>query len=78
MAALPERHICGSLLCFPIPERKSLRDDEVLQNLLAGATVTIYFRDLGPQIGWTKVRNTHRFYRNKSHFPPYLYCKIRI
>ncbi|CAF98792.1 unnamed protein product, partial [Tetraodon nigroviridis] len=37
------------------PKRKSLRDDEVLQNLLAGATVTIYFRDLGPQIGWTKV-----------------------
>lgn len=46
--------------CFLISERKALRDDEILQNLQAGTTVTIYFRDLGPQIGWTKVRNGHK------------------
>lgn len=42
---------------FPFSEKKLLRDDEILKNLLVGTTVTIYFRDLGPQIGWTMVRN---------------------
>ncbi|XP_056868238.1 very-long-chain enoyl-CoA reductase-like [Takifugu flavidus] len=37
------------------PKKKLLRDDEILKNLLVGTTVTIYFRDLGPQIGWTMV-----------------------
>uniref|UniRef100_A0A3B5QEJ1 Very-long-chain enoyl-CoA reductase n=1 Tax=Xiphophorus maculatus TaxID=8083 RepID=A0A3B5QEJ1_XIPMA len=34
---------------------KSLRDDEVLQNLPVGTTATMYFKDLGPQLGWTTV-----------------------
>lgn len=54
-----ESQICVSHLCFLISEKKLLRDDAILKNLLAGTTVTIYFRDLGPQIGWTKVRNGH-------------------
>lgn len=37
-------------------EGKSLKDDDVLQNLPVGTTATMYFRDLGPQIGWTMVR----------------------
>ncbi|XP_029003890.1 very-long-chain enoyl-CoA reductase-like isoform X2 [Betta splendens] len=37
------------------PSGKSLRDDEVLQNLPVGTTATMYFRDLGPQLGWTMV-----------------------
>ncbi|XP_072306657.1 very-long-chain enoyl-CoA reductase [Eucyclogobius newberryi] len=37
------------------PRGKSLRDDEVLQSLPVGTTATMYFRDLGPQLGWTMV-----------------------
>lgn len=40
-------------------EEKSLRDDEVLQSLPVGTTATMYFRDLGPQLGWTMVRRAH-------------------
>ncbi|XP_031735240.1 very-long-chain enoyl-CoA reductase-like isoform X1 [Anarrhichthys ocellatus] len=36
-------------------KEKSLRDEEVLQNLPVGTTATMYFRDLGPQLGWTMV-----------------------
>lgn len=39
----------------PVAEEKALKDDEILQNLPVGTTVTLYFRDLGPQIGWTMV-----------------------
>uniref|UniRef100_A0AAV2L2M8 Very-long-chain enoyl-CoA reductase n=1 Tax=Knipowitschia caucasica TaxID=637954 RepID=A0AAV2L2M8_KNICA len=35
--------------------RKSLRDDEVLQSLPVGTTATMFFKDLGPQLGWTMV-----------------------
>ncbi|XP_075994205.1 very-long-chain enoyl-CoA reductase [Genypterus blacodes] len=37
------------------PKGKSLRDDEVLQSLPVGTTATMYFKDLGPQLGWTMV-----------------------
>uniref|UniRef100_A0A4W3HHE0 Very-long-chain enoyl-CoA reductase-like n=1 Tax=Callorhinchus milii TaxID=7868 RepID=A0A4W3HHE0_CALMI len=37
------------------PKGKSLRDDEILQTLPVGTTATFYFRDLGPQVGWTTV-----------------------
>nr|XP_046227809.1 very-long-chain enoyl-CoA reductase isoform X4 [Scatophagus argus] len=37
------------------PKEKSLRDDEILQNLPVGTSATMYFRDLGPQLGWTMV-----------------------
>ncbi|CAJ1081871.1 very-long-chain enoyl-CoA reductase-like [Xyrichtys novacula] len=37
------------------PKDKSLRDDEILQNLPVGTSATFYFRDLGPQLGWTMV-----------------------
>uniref|UniRef100_A0A8C9XY61 Trans-2,3-enoyl-CoA reductase-like 2a n=1 Tax=Sander lucioperca TaxID=283035 RepID=A0A8C9XY61_SANLU len=51
-------NIKGSLLNvhpFSIIIEKSLRDDEILQNLPVGTTATMYFRDLGPQLGWTIV-----------------------
>ncbi|XP_016327430.1 very-long-chain enoyl-CoA reductase-like [Sinocyclocheilus anshuiensis] len=35
------------------PKGKALRDDDVLQNLSVGTSATLYFRDLGPQLGWT-------------------------
>ncbi|XP_033007450.1 very-long-chain enoyl-CoA reductase-like isoform X5 [Lacerta agilis] len=35
------------------PKGKSLRDEEALQLLPVGTTATLYFKDLGPQIGWT-------------------------
>ncbi|KAM6398200.1 very-long-chain enoyl-CoA reductase isoform 6-T7 [Pluvialis apricaria] len=35
------------------PKGKSLRDEEILQHLPVGTTATLYFKDLGPQIGWT-------------------------
>lgn len=41
-------------------EEKSLRDDEILQNLPVGTSATMYFRDLGPQLGWTMVKRAHR------------------
>ncbi|XP_058887684.1 very-long-chain enoyl-CoA reductase isoform X1 [Acipenser ruthenus] len=34
---------------------KALKDDEILQNLPVGTTATLYFKDLGPQVGWTMV-----------------------
>ncbi|XDV47718.1 hypothetical protein PO909_017283 [Leuciscus waleckii] len=37
------------------PKGKALRDDDVLQNLPVGTSTTMYFRDLGPQLGWTLV-----------------------
>ncbi|XP_069554082.1 very-long-chain enoyl-CoA reductase [Brachyistius frenatus] len=37
------------------PKGKLLRDDEILQNLPVGTTATMYFKDLGPQLGWTMV-----------------------
>ncbi|XP_053350617.1 very-long-chain enoyl-CoA reductase [Clarias gariepinus] len=37
------------------PKSEELRDDELLQNLAVGATATLYFRDLGPRVGWTVV-----------------------
>ncbi len=44
---------------FLFSEEKSLRDDEILQSLPVGTSATIYFRDLGPQLGWTMVRKVH-------------------
>ncbi|XP_066547832.1 very-long-chain enoyl-CoA reductase isoform X2 [Amia ocellicauda] len=37
------------------PRGKALKDDEILQNLPVGTTATMYFKDLGPQVGWTMV-----------------------
>ncbi|XP_060088220.1 very-long-chain enoyl-CoA reductase-like isoform X3 [Heteronotia binoei] len=37
------------------PKGKSLRDEESLQLLPLGTTATFYFKDLGPQVGWTMV-----------------------
>uniref|UniRef100_A0A8B9IV96 Steroid 5-alpha reductase C-terminal domain-containing protein n=1 Tax=Amazona collaria TaxID=241587 RepID=A0A8B9IV96_9PSIT len=37
------------------PKGNSLRDEEILQHLPVGTTATLYFKDLGPQIGWTTV-----------------------
>ncbi|XP_029929886.1 trans-2,3-enoyl-CoA reductase-like 2b [Myripristis murdjan] len=37
------------------PHGKSLRDDDVLENLPVGTTATMFFHDLGPQLGWTMV-----------------------
>uniref|UniRef100_A0A8C2Y8Z8 Very-long-chain enoyl-CoA reductase-like n=1 Tax=Coturnix japonica TaxID=93934 RepID=A0A8C2Y8Z8_COTJA len=37
------------------PKGKSLRNEEILQHLPVGTTATLYFKDLGPQIGWTTV-----------------------
>ncbi|XP_078506455.1 very-long-chain enoyl-CoA reductase-like [Lissotriton helveticus] len=36
-------------------EGKSLKDEDVLQNLPVGTTATLYFKDLGPQVAWTMV-----------------------
>ena len=51
----------GHKICIfaSLSEEKSLRDDEILQNLPVGTTATMYFRDLGPQLGWTMVRRAH-------------------
>uniref|UniRef100_A0A669R906 Uncharacterized protein n=1 Tax=Phasianus colchicus TaxID=9054 RepID=A0A669R906_PHACC len=35
--------------------KQSLRNEEILQHLPVGTTATLYFKDLGPQIGWTTV-----------------------
>ncbi|XP_018609224.1 very-long-chain enoyl-CoA reductase-like isoform X3 [Scleropages formosus] len=37
------------------PKGKTLKDDEILENLPVGTTATMYFKDLGPQLGWTMV-----------------------
>lgn len=38
-------------------EGKALSDDDVLEDLPVGTTATMFFQDLGPQIGWTMVKN---------------------
>ncbi|XP_072430734.1 very-long-chain enoyl-CoA reductase-like isoform X7 [Chiloscyllium punctatum] len=35
------------------PKGKCVRDEEILQSLPVGTTATFYFKDLGPQVGWT-------------------------
>ncbi|XP_030631481.1 trans-2,3-enoyl-CoA reductase-like 2b [Chanos chanos] len=37
------------------PEGKALKDDDVLEDLPVGTTATMFFQDLGPQLGWTIV-----------------------
>lgn len=37
------------------PNGKFLKDDEVLENLPVGTSATMFFHDLGPQLGWTMV-----------------------
>uniref|UniRef100_H3APW7 Very-long-chain enoyl-CoA reductase n=1 Tax=Latimeria chalumnae TaxID=7897 RepID=H3APW7_LATCH len=37
------------------PKGKFLKDEEILQTLPVGTTATFYFKDLGPQVGWTMV-----------------------
>nr|XP_033780281.1 very-long-chain enoyl-CoA reductase isoform X1 [Geotrypetes seraphini] len=37
------------------PKGKSLKDEDILQNLPVGTTATFYFRDLGAQISWVTV-----------------------
>ncbi|XP_018610126.1 very-long-chain enoyl-CoA reductase-like isoform X1 [Scleropages formosus] len=37
------------------PKGKSLKDDEILQQLPVGTTATFYFRDLGAQISWVTI-----------------------
>lgn len=85
LCVMKERHrsMCHifAFCFFFFLETKSLRDDEILQHLLPGTIATIYFRDLGPQIGWTKVRNRHWFYRETQNtilFFPIFNFKIRI
>ncbi|XP_048845974.1 very-long-chain enoyl-CoA reductase-like isoform X3 [Brienomyrus brachyistius] len=35
------------------PKGNALKDDDILENLPVGTTATMYFKDLGPQLGWT-------------------------
>ncbi|XP_056599165.1 trans-2,3-enoyl-CoA reductase-like 2b isoform X1 [Triplophysa dalaica] len=37
------------------PEGKALSDDDVLKDLPVGTTTTMFFQDLGPQLGWAMV-----------------------
>lgn len=36
-------------------EGKALSDDDVLKDLPVGTTTTMFFQDLGPQLGWAMV-----------------------
>ncbi|KAI4893927.1 hypothetical protein NFI96_004098 [Prochilodus magdalenae] len=48
-------HISVQALLPQGTEGGVLKDDDVLQNLPGGTTARLYFRDLGPQLGWTMV-----------------------
>lgn len=48
--------LCG--FDVSLSEGRTLRDDDILQSLPVGTTATMYFRDLGPQLGWTMVKDT--------------------
>lgn len=37
------------------PKGITLKDEDILQNLPVGTTATLYFKDLGAQIGWVTV-----------------------
>uniref|UniRef100_A0A6I8RIZ8 Trans-2,3-enoyl-CoA reductase n=1 Tax=Xenopus tropicalis TaxID=8364 RepID=A0A6I8RIZ8_XENTR len=41
--------------CLTLTEGRSLKDEDILQNLPVGTTATLYFRDLGAQISWVTV-----------------------
>lgn len=47
--------VTNLVLSFRFLEGKALRDDDMLQNLPVGTSVILYFRDLGPQLGWKMV-----------------------
>ncbi|KTF84937.1 hypothetical protein cypCar_00022582 [Cyprinus carpio] len=59
------------ILSFRFLEGKALRDDDVLQNLAVGTSATLYFRDLGPQLGWTMVFLT-------EYMGPLLICLLLL
>ncbi|KAI4885365.1 hypothetical protein NFI96_029636, partial [Prochilodus magdalenae] len=48
-------HISVQALLPQGAEGSVLKDDDVLQNLPGGTAARLYFRDLGPQLGWTMV-----------------------
>ena len=43
--------------CHHVIEAKSLKDDCTLESLDLGRNGKLYFRDLGPQVGWSTVSN---------------------
>ncbi|KAJ8283499.1 hypothetical protein COCON_G00023490 [Conger conger] len=50
------------------PKGKSLKDEDVLQQLPVGTTATFYFRDLGAQISWVTV------FLSDKHWVVHLAC----
>uniref|UniRef100_A0A8C1GDK8 Trans-2,3-enoyl-CoA reductase-like 2a n=1 Tax=Cyprinus carpio TaxID=7962 RepID=A0A8C1GDK8_CYPCA len=63
--------VTNLVLSFRFLEGKALRDDDVLQNLAVGTSATLYFRDLGPQLGWTMVFLT-------EYMGPLLICLLLL
>lgn len=53
---------CPSIVVDPVVAGKSVKDSQKLSELNVDKTGKIYFKDLGPQIGWSTVRIAlHRF-----------------
>ncbi|KAI6183988.1 Very-long-chain enoyl-CoA reductase [Aphelenchoides bicaudatus] len=52
-----KKHLSVDRICLRLePRGKSLKDEEVLSNLSStNASTQLYFKDLGPQIGWKTV-----------------------
>ncbi|XP_063076813.1 very-long-chain enoyl-CoA reductase isoform X2 [Engraulis encrasicolus] len=50
----PQKYPARQSLCLD-PKGKSLKDEDVIQNLPIGTTATFYFKDLGAQIAWGTV-----------------------
>lgn len=46
--------VCSSVVLF-LSEAKSLKDDATLESLGVENGGALYFKDLGPQIGWKTV-----------------------
>ncbi|XP_069490946.1 very-long-chain enoyl-CoA reductase-like [Ambystoma mexicanum] len=56
------------------PNGKSLKDEDILQDLPVGTTATFYFRDLGPQVAWTMVFLTE--YAGPLFVYLFFYCRL--
>ena len=42
-------------VCLLVSEGKSLKDESTLESLELGNNGKLYFKDLGPQVGWSTV-----------------------
>lgn len=49
-------YMCSTVAFIPHSESKSVKDDATLESLSIKDGGALFFKDLGPQLGWRTVR----------------------